>query len=140
MRENKSEIENLKKNAKNVTIVEIAYLFALRIMELAKTLPEKTVSLEIGKELVRSSTSTTANLVEAQAAFSKRDFSLRLNNALKEARKAKLCLRLIRDSRLMDSTKELQDLFHESIGIEKVLNILVETSRKKKIINFIYFI
>ena len=131
MKENKSERKNLKKNAKKLTIVKIAYIFSSRIMKLVQTLPKKTGSLELGKELMRSSTSIADYLEEAQEAFSKEDFILKLNNALKEARKTNLCLKLICHSKLIDSAKELEGLFQESEGIEKVLYTIAESSRKR---------
>ena len=131
MKEKKSERKNLKKNAKKLTIAEIAYIFASRIMKLVQTLPKKTGSLELGKELMRSSTSIAAYLEEAQDAFSKEDFIIKLNNALKEARKTYLCLKLIDHSKLIDSTKELEDLFQESVGIKKALDTIAGSSLKK---------
>ncbi len=131
MRESKSEKRNYKKNVKEVTIVEIAYIFTLRVIKLVQTLPKTTVSLEIGKELMRASTSMAAYLEEALAAFSREDFTLNLYNALGEARKTNLCLRLIHDSKLIDSTKELLDLFQESEGIKISLDAITESSQKK---------
>src|SRR3990167_8559273 len=52
----------------------------------------------LGKQLLRSATSIGANIIEAQAASSKRDFQNFLNHALKSANETKYWLLLIRDS------------------------------------------
>jgi four helix bundle protein len=53
-----------------------AYHYALAIMKFINTLDKKDWSIQvIGKQLLRSATSVGANIVEAQAGSSKKDFT-----------------------------------------------------------------
>jgi four helix bundle protein len=56
------------------------YNFALKIVLLVKTLPKEVAAYEIGKQLIRSGTSITANYEEAKGAFSKDDFTYKLKH------------------------------------------------------------
>lgn len=122
---------NLRKNSKKVDIVEVSYEFASRIVMLVRALPEEITSFELGKELIRSGTSIVANIEEAQVSLSREDFTFKMNDALKEAAKTCLWLRLIRDLKLIEFTEDLENLFEESVGVKKLLAIIVENSRKK---------
>jgi len=76
-----------------------SYLFALRIIKLVESLPNNPASRIISDQLLRSATSIGANIIEAQAASSRRDFTNFLNHALKSANETKFWLGLLRDSR-----------------------------------------
>ena len=76
-----------------------SYLFALRIITLVESLPNNPASRIISDQLLRSATSIGANIIEAQAASSRRDFTNLLNHALKSANETKFWLGLLRDSR-----------------------------------------
>lgn len=116
---------------KNIDIVERTYKFALRIVKLVRTPPKETAGFELGKQLIRSGTSIAANVEEAQGAFSKEDFIYKMQTAFKEARETNLWLRLIRDSKLVEQSKELESLIQESVEIRNILSRIVKTSKEK---------
>ena len=119
----------MKKKKKD--ILERTYKFALRIVILVRILPKETAGFELGKQLIRSGTSIAANVEEAQGAFSKEDFIYKMQTAFKEARETNLWLRLIRDSKLIEHSKELESLIQESVEIRKILSSIVKTSKEK---------
>lgn len=107
-------------------ILNKSFDFALQIIELYKQLIlEKEFVLS--KQLLRSGTSIGANVEEATAAISKKDFTAKMSIASKEARETRYWLRLLKNSNLVSINleKELQE-------IEQIINILtaiVKTSQ-----------
>lgn len=82
----------------------------------------------LSKQLLRSGTSIGANVEEALAGISKKDFTAKMSISSKEARETKYWLRLIDRSNIVpiDVSKPL-------IEIESIINILtkiVETSQE----------
>jgi len=87
-------------------------------------LPYEGTTNILGDQLLRSSTSIGANIIEAQAGSSKKDFTNYLNHALKSSNETKFWLGLLRDSgkgdkeiinSLLKETKELSNIFGSSI-------------------------
>ncbi len=118
--------EKLKIAIKNskLDIKERSYHFALKIIKLVESLPNDRVCKIIADQLLRSATSIGANIIEAQAASSKRDFTNFLNYSLKSANETKFWLGLLRDSGkkdrriinpLLDETKQLSSILASSI-------------------------
>jgi four helix bundle protein len=108
-----------------IDIKKRAYLYALNIINLLDQLVKNDLSCQvIGKQLLRSATSIGANIVEAQAASSKKDFTNFLNHSLKSSNESKFWLGLLGDSNkaakesvnpLLDETKELANILASSI-------------------------
>ena len=78
----------------------------------------------IAKQLLRAATSIGANIVEAQAGSTKRDFTNFFSYALKSANESKFWLGLLRDSgksdkqptdRLLAETNEISNILGSSI-------------------------
>ena len=118
--------EKLKIAIKNskLDIKERSYHFALKIIKLVESLPNDRVCKIIADQLLKSATSIGANIIEAQAASSKRDFTNFLNYSLKSANETKFWLGLLRDSGkkdrriinpLLDETKQLSSILASSI-------------------------
>jgi four helix bundle protein len=76
-----------------------AFAFACDIVLLYKQLPA-TVPQVIKTQLLKAATSCGANLVEAQAASSRRDLTSRFAIALREGREAQYWLRVIDATKL----------------------------------------
>ncbi len=110
---------------------ERSYKFALRILKLVDALPHATKSEILGRQVLRSGTSIGANVEEAYAASSKRDFTNKMSIALKEARETHFWLRLIRDDGLV-STARIETLIQEALEIKLILGKTVTTSKKSK--------
>jgi len=108
-----------------IDIKKRTYLYALNIIKFLDQLSKNDLSCEvIGKQLLRSATSIGANIVEAQAASSKKDFTNFLNHSLKSSNESKFWLGLLRDSNkatkesvnpLLAETKELANILASSI-------------------------
>ena len=110
-------------------IVDRSYQFSLRIIKLVSSLPKNEVCKIIGRQLLRSGTSIGANVEEAQAGYSKNDFTNKMSIAQKEARESKYWLRLLRDSKQI-AGQPIEDLINESDVISKILFSIVKTTRK----------
>jgi len=102
-------------------ILEKSYSFSLMIIELYKFLITQKKEFVLSKQLLKCGTSIGANVNEAQAAVSKKDFIAKMSIASKEARETLYWLRLLRDSQFIDPEKEkVKQLFKE---IESIVNI-----------------
>jgi len=90
-------------NAKdNQDLKERCYQFSLDVIELTNDLPQKQSAWTISDQLIRSSTSIGANLVEEKSASSKKEFKRFNEIALKSANETKYWLGLLRDTELAD--------------------------------------
>lgn len=112
---------------KQNNIIQIkSFQFALKMIELYRILAENKEYI-ISKQLLRSGTSIGANVEEAIAAQSKKDFIAKMSISSKEARETKYWLRLLNESKYIDInySEYLKD-------IEEIINILtaiVKTSQ-----------
>jgi four helix bundle protein len=108
-----------------IEIKQRAYLYALDIIKFCNQLNKNDFSVRlIAQQLLRSATSIGANIVEAQASSSKKEFTNFLHHSLKSANESKFWLALLRDSgkakkeaadRLLAETKELANILASSI-------------------------
>lgn len=107
-------------------IASRTFEFALDIVSftlLLKNEKEYTIS----KQLLRSGTSIGANVEEAIAAQSKRDFINKMSIASKEARETKYWLRILDQSEL--TTLSVKEKLSEIEHIVNILTKIVKTSR-----------
>lgn len=118
---------NLKSNVRYRS-----YHFSLSIIRFVQNLPEKRIYWSIGDQLLRSSTSIGANLVEAQSLSSKKDFMRYYEIALKSGNETRYWLSLIKDSNLIDN-KELIYLLDEANQIANMIGSSLLTMKHKKI-------
>ena len=102
-------------------ILEKSYSFSLMVIELYKFLTTQKREYVLSRQLLRCGTSIGANVNEAQAAISKRDFISKMSIASKEARETLYWLKLLRDAEYIDPQKtKVENLFSE---IESIVNI-----------------
>ncbi len=103
---------------KDNIILDKSFDFALSIIELYKEMVEQKEYI-LSKQILRSGTSIGANIEEATAAISKRDFAHKMSISSKESRETRYWLRLIEKSDLVtiDIKKYLDD-------VEQIINIL----------------
>ena len=83
-----------------------SYLFSLQIIYLLKQLSSNYIYNTIYKQLLRSATSVGANIVEAQAGRTKKDFSNFYQISLKSSNEIKYWLCLLRDTIQNDIIKQ----------------------------------
>ena len=82
-------------------------------------------------QLIRSLTSIGANIIEAKASNSKKDFARYFDIALKSANETKYWLYLLRDLDKADKIK-IHEIINETIEISNILASSLLTMRKKK--------
>ena len=109
------------------SIAEISFDFALAIIELYKLLT-KHREYVLSKQILRSSTSIGANVSEASAAPTRKDFGNKMAVASKEARETKYWLRLIHHSKLIDH--DLSIYFKNCDVIINILTRIVKTTQE----------
>ena len=108
-------------------IRERSYQFALRTIKLSLWLRDNR-HYEISNQVLRSGTSIGANVEEALAGHSRKDFLYKMTIASKEARETHYWLRLLRDSDILN-TEQSQDIISESEEIVKILTSLIKTGQ-----------
>jgi four helix bundle protein len=107
------------------------YSFALNIITFVGKLPKGQVSNVVGEQLLRSATSIGANVVEAQGAASRKDYTNFFAHALKSANETKFWLGLLRDSHKAD-TDETTRLLKEADEFAKILATSIMTLKGMK--------
>ncbi len=106
------------------------YKYALDVIKFVGKLPKETAQQVLAKQLVRSGTSVSANIIEAQAASSRKDYINFYTTALKSANESKLWISLIKDSSTINSD-DAERLLKETIEIAKILGASVITMKNK---------
>jgi four helix bundle protein len=113
-------------------LIKRSYRFSIDTIEFIDMLPRKSLSSEvIAKQLIRSATSIGANIIEAQASSSKKDFINFLHHALKSANETRYWLGLIRDLRKYDDDK-IQKLLEEAKQLSNMLGSSILSLKGKK--------
>ncbi len=115
-----------------VKIDERTFDFAILIIEAYKYLIAKQEYV-LSKQLLRSGTSIGANVHEAQAAQSKRDFVSKMAIASKEARETDYWLRLLAKSGFLTDFDKKDELSAEVIAIINIITKIVKTSTKTSV-------
>ena len=96
------------------------YQFSLKIIEFINKLPKEMSTQIIAKQLLRSATSIGANIIEAQASPSRKDFTNFFHHSLKSANETKYWLGLLRDSKKGDE-ETINPLIQDVNEIAKIL-------------------
>jgi four helix bundle protein len=126
-------INNLKAMKKDNPLKDKSYAFAVRIVKMYKYLCDKKHEYVLSKQVLRSGTSIGANIVEANGAISKDDFSAKMSIAYKEALETKYWLDLLKDSGYLES-KGYDELYQEADEISRMLfAVLKSTGRVRSI-------
>jgi four helix bundle protein len=108
-----------------------AYQYSIRIIEFVSTLSNDTAIQIISKQLLRSATSIGANIVEAQASSSKREFTNFFRYSLKSANESLYWLGLLKDAKKINS-KQLDYLLQETQELANILGSSILTLRGKR--------
>ena len=109
------------------SIADLSFEFALKIVYLFNVL-QKNKEFVLSKQLLRSGTSIGANVEEASAAQTKKDFICKMAIASKEARETRYWLKLLSRSKLadLDYSSYLRDIE----DIIRMLTKIVKTSQQ----------
>lgn len=116
---------------KDNLIRELSYEFALQVVKLSKLMQEQKEFI-LSAQLMRSGTSIGANVEEATAGQSRKDFVAKMAIASKEARESNYWLRLLRDSNLCPSF-DLLPLLDQSDRLIRVLTSIVRTTKNSAV-------
>jgi four helix bundle protein len=103
--------------------------FALRVIRLFRSLPYKTDTQVLGKQLLRCGTSVAANYRAVCRARSKAEFVARLGIVAEEADEAVLWLELLIESGILKS-EMTEELLKEARELAAILTASRETARK----------
>ena len=122
-----------KSDEKDNPLKDKSYTFAVRIVKMYKYLCDKKHEYVLSKQVLRSGTSIGANIVEANGAISKDNFSAKMSIAYKEALETKYWLDLLKDSDYLES-KGYDELYQEADEISRMLfAVLKSTGRVRSI-------
>lgn len=106
-------------------------IFARRVINLCKMIPDTRECRIIANQLLRSATSVGANYRAACRARSKADFKSKLGIALEETDESLYWMELIADSKIL-SGKELRDLMAEANELISIFVASLNTLNLKK--------
>ena len=116
---------------RKIKLKERTYRYSITIIEFLDSLPRDTSTRVIAKQLLRSATSIGANIVEAQASSSKRDFTNFFTYSLKSANESLYWLGLLRDAKKMKSP-QLEYLLKETSELANILGSSILTLKGKR--------
>lgn len=108
-----------------------AYSYSIKIIEFIDTLPKDNSTNVIVNQLLRSATSIGANVIEAQASSSKKDFTNFFNHSLKSANESLYWLGLLKEAKKINSDK-LNYLLKETEELARILGASLLTLRGKR--------
>jgi len=112
-------------------IYKKSFDFAVRMVKLYKYLCNEQREYIISKQLLRCGTSIGANINEAIAAHSKKDFIAKMSIANKEARETKYWIELLVETGFLDKNEEYVKTLQTDIEeIIKILTSIVKTSQE----------
>ena len=112
---------------KRNVVKEKSYAFALRIVQMHKHLSLGKKEFLLSNQILRCGTSIGANVVEADAAISKAEFSAKISIAYKEARETCYWLRILLDSNYIDK-KSFHSIFNDAEELCKLLCSILKSS------------
>ncbi len=108
-------------------VIDKSFVFSLDIINLYKKLILNSETV-ISKQLLRSATSIGANINEAQAASSKKDFLNKMIIASKEARESDYWLKLLSQSKFVEMDYSIY--LNEVEEIIKILTAIVKSTKR----------
>lgn len=127
----KNEKWKIKKQVLKENIIKTkSYAFALRVIKLYKFLSIEKKEYILSKQILRSATSIGANVEEADAGQSKRDFIAKLQISLKESKETHYWLRLLRDSDFIDENQS-ESLITDCNEIIYILTSILKSAKEK---------
>ena len=113
-----------------VSLINRAFQFSRKMIVFVDKFPNRRTGWVISDQLIRAATSIGANIIEAQAASSKRDFINFLNHALKSANETRFWIALSKD---LDSglITEVESLLKEAKELANILGASISTLKGK---------
>ncbi len=106
-------------------LVDRAAVFTKQTILFCNTLPPTISNIEYQKQVIRSTASVGANYIEANEAFSKKDFLFRLRIARKEAKESEYWLQLLQETNNASYTTRAQALQQEAKELRLILSSII---------------
>ncbi len=113
---------------KQYDLEERTFLFAKAVRRFVKTLPRTVSNYEDVKQLIRASGSVGANYIEANESLGKKDFSMRIKIARKEAKECRYWLRLLDTGDTQEIDRARDDLVQESVELMNIFGAILRKS------------
>ncbi len=114
---------------KENVVVTKSFDFAIRIVKLYQYLCQEKKEYILSKQLLRSGTSIGANINEAQAAQSKKDFIAKMSISSKEARETRYWIELLIATDYLNSNDtHTQSLLDEITELIKLLTSITKNA------------
>lgn len=105
------------------------FQFARDVRVFVKNLDKTISNREDSRQVIRSSGSVGSNYIEANEAFSKKDFNYRIKICRKEAKESSYWIRLINDTNRHIDREITKGLIQESIELKKIFSTIIEKSK-----------
>ncbi len=123
-----------KQQLKSKSILKYrAFKFSLDVIDVLGMLPKNYIFEIIGKQLLRSATSVGANIVEAQAGRTRKDFVNYYHIALKSSNETKYWIAVLREKiRIQKDKGRIEELLKEAKEISNMLGASLLTLKGKK--------
>lgn len=106
--------------------------YAIQVIKLIDALPKDAATQILAKQLLRAATSIGANIIEAQASSSKKDFINFFHHALKSANESLFWFKIIEEARNIENPL-MRSLMQETKEIGNILGASLLTLKKRKI-------
>ncbi|MGB0721255.1 MAG: four helix bundle protein [Gammaproteobacteria bacterium] len=110
-------------------VLDKSFLFAVRVVKLSRHLRRDQREYVLSRQVLRSGTSIGANVEEARAGLSRKEFIAKIAIASKEARETAHWLRLLNETNYLDS-KVFESIHHDCDELIRMLTSIVKTSRE----------
>ena len=110
-------------------VQEKSYCFAVRIVKMVQHVQRSHGEYVLSKQVLRSGTSIGANVEEALAGQSRKDFCSKMAIASKEARETDYWLRLLRDTGYLDA-EAAASMLNDCIELKRILASIVKTTQE----------
>jgi four helix bundle protein len=105
--------------------------FAVRMIQVAESLPKTRVGNHVTGQLIRCGTSPAPNYGEAQAAESRADFVHKMKICLKELRETRVWLLMIIRANLIRPASKLDSLLDENDQLISIFVTSIKTAKRK---------
>ncbi len=109
-------------------IVEKSFVFAVEIVKLYKIMLKRQNEFVMSKQILKSGTSVGANISEAVAAISKKEFVAKIQIAYKEAHETAYWLKLLEETKFITQT-EFSKLHTSCQEIIRILSAILKSSK-----------
>lgn len=106
-----------------------SFIFAVRIVNMARHLVEFKKEFILSKQILRSGTAIGALIIEAEQAESKKDFIHKMNIALKEANETDYWIELLYKTNYLE-TEAYKSISDDNKQLIKLLIRIIKTSKQ----------